>query len=82
MSSAAAAHNQAQINQSLADYGQLQGDKAVKIAAHAHIIEFGLLAMLLAFFQPYVQLSEIWKADGQESCSAAHCCCLSACYWK
>jgi hypothetical protein len=61
MSSAAAARNQAQINQSLAAYGQLQGDKAVKIAAHAHIIEFGLLAMLLAFFQPYVQLSEIWK---------------------
>ncbi|HZE81992.1 MAG TPA: hypothetical protein VE604_13910 [Candidatus Polarisedimenticolia bacterium] len=61
MSSAAAAHNQAQINQSLADYGQLQGDKAVKIAAHAHIIEFGLLAMLLAFFQSYVQLGDIWK---------------------
>ena len=61
MSSAAAAQNQAQINQSLAGYGQLQGDKAVKIAAHAHIIEFGLLAMLLAFFQPYVQLSESWK---------------------
>lgn len=61
MSAAAAARNQAQINQSLADYGQLQGDKAVKIAAHAHIIEFGLLAMLLAFFQPYVQLSETWK---------------------
>ena len=61
MSSAAAAHNQAQINQSLADYGQLQGDKAVKIAAHAHIIEFGLLAMLLAFFQSYVQLRDIWK---------------------
>ena len=61
MSAAAAAQNQPQINQSLADYGQLQGDKAVKIAAHAHIIEFGLLAMLLAFFQPYVQLSEVWK---------------------
>jgi hypothetical protein len=61
MSAAAAAQNQGQINQSLADYGQLQGDKAVKIAAHAHIIEFGLLAMLLAFFQPYVQLSEAWK---------------------
>jgi hypothetical protein len=61
MSAAAAAQNQAQINQSLADYGQLQGDKAVNIAAHAHIIEFGLLAMLLAFFQPYVQLSETWK---------------------
>jgi hypothetical protein len=61
MSAASAAQNQSQINQSLADYGQLQGDKAVKIAAHAHIIEFGLLAMLLAFFQPYVQLSEIWR---------------------
>ncbi|HVG92076.1 MAG TPA: hypothetical protein VNB54_11355, partial [Alphaproteobacteria bacterium] len=61
MSAAAAGQNQAQLNQSLADYGQLQGDKAVKIAAHAHIVEFGLLAMLLAFFQPYVQLSETWK---------------------
>jgi hypothetical protein len=61
MSTAAAAQNQVQIKQLLADYGRLQGDKAVKIAAHAHIIEFGLLAMLLAFFQPYVQLSEIWK---------------------
>src|SRR5690242_11687949 len=61
MSAAAAAQNQAQINESLADYGQLQGDKAVNIAAHAHIIEFGLLAMLLAFLQPYVQLSETWK---------------------
>ena len=61
MSAAASAQNQTQINQSLAAYGQLQGDKAVNIAAHAHIIEFGLLAMLLAFFQPYVQLSETWK---------------------
>jgi hypothetical protein len=25
------------------------------------MIEFGLLAMLLAFFQPYVSLEEIWK---------------------
>jgi len=33
----------------------------VKIAAHAHIIEFGLLGMLLAFFQPYVNLGETWK---------------------
>jgi hypothetical protein len=61
MSSGAAARNSAQINQALTAYGQLQGDKAVKIAAHAHIIEFGLLAMLLAFFQPYVQLREVWK---------------------
>ena len=61
MSSGAAAQNSAQINQALVDYGQLQGDKAVKIAAHAHVIEFGLLAMLVAFFQPYVQLAEAWK---------------------
>ncbi len=61
MSSAAAAQDPARVNQALRDYGQLQGDKAVKIAAHAHIIEFGLLAILLAFFQPYVNLSEIWK---------------------
>jgi hypothetical protein len=61
MSAGAAARNPAQINQALADYGQLQGDRAVKIAAHAHVIEFGLLAMLLGFFQPYVQLREAWK---------------------
>lgn len=42
-------------------YGALQGNKAVKIAAHAHIIEFGFLAILLAFAQPYVFLSERWK---------------------
>jgi hypothetical protein len=43
------------------DYAMLQGEKAVNIAAHAHIIEFGVLALLLAFFQPYVYLSERWK---------------------
>lgn len=61
MSNAAATRSSAQLDQALAGYGQLQGDKAVKIAAHAHVIEFGLLAMLLAFFQPYVQLHERWK---------------------
>jgi hypothetical protein len=45
----------------VADYGSLAAERAVKIAAHSHIIEFGLLAILLSFFQPYVQLSEIWK---------------------
>lgn len=44
----------------LANYGMLQGDKAVKIAAHAHIIEFGMLAMILSIFQPYVRFSEKW----------------------
>ncbi|HEY7403770.1 MAG TPA: hypothetical protein VIB39_09625 [Candidatus Angelobacter sp.] len=61
MSSGAATQNPAKVNQALADYGQLQGDKAVKIAAHAHLIEFGLLAILMAFFQPYVQLTDAWK---------------------
>jgi hypothetical protein len=32
----------------------------VKIAAHSHIIEFGLLAILLSFVQPYIYLSERW----------------------
>lgn len=45
----------------IADYGSLAAEKAVKIAAHSHLIEFGLLAMLLSFVQPYVQLSNIWK---------------------
>ncbi len=42
-------------------YGNLQAAKAVQTAAHSHIIEFGLLAMLLAFVQPYVMLSERWR---------------------
>lgn len=61
MSSAAAAQNATKVNQALFDYGQLQGEKAVNIAAHAHFIEFGILAMILAFFQPYVNLSTTWK---------------------
>jgi heme/copper-type cytochrome/quinol oxidase subunit 4 len=61
ISAGAAAGNAAAVDSGLAAYGQLQGDKAVKIAAHAHIIEFGLLSMLLAFFQPYVNLRETWK---------------------
>jgi hypothetical protein len=61
MSSGVAARDAAKVNQALGDYGQLQGDKAVKIAAHAHMIEFGLLAMIVAFFQPYVQLRDVWQ---------------------
>jgi hypothetical protein len=45
----------------VARYGSLAAEKAVKIAAHSHLIEFGLLAMLLSFVQPYVYLSERWK---------------------
>ncbi len=47
--------------QAVQDYAMLQGQKAVNVAAHAHIIEFGMLAILMAFFQPYVFLSERWK---------------------
>jgi hypothetical protein len=45
----------------VADYGSLAAEKAVKIAAHSHIIEFGLLAILLSLVQPYVQLRANWK---------------------
>jgi len=42
-------------------YGALQADHAVKIAAHSHTIEFGLIALMAGFFQPFVYLSERWK---------------------
>jgi hypothetical protein len=42
-------------------YGGLAAERAVKIAAHSHIIEFGFLAILLSFIQPYVFLSPLWK---------------------
>jgi hypothetical protein len=49
------------VNDALSRYGQLQGAKAVNIAAHAHSIEFGLLTIMMAFFQPYVSLRAAWK---------------------
>ena len=63
MSVAASARNAAAVETALGEYGQLGREKAVNIAAHAHSIEFGLLAMLLAFFQPYVSLSDAWKRN-------------------
>src|ERR1700690_1134407 len=61
MTTNAAAGNTAAALQAVGAYGQLQGAKAVNIAVHAHVIEFGVLAILLAFFQPYVFLRERWK---------------------
>jgi hypothetical protein len=61
MSIAAGAKNVSAVDSALGWYGQLVGEKAVNVAAHAHAIEFGVLAMLLAFFQPYVSLRETWK---------------------
>ena len=49
------------MSRSVNAYGMLQAEKAEQIAAHSHIIEFGLLAMLLSFVQPYVFLGSIWK---------------------
>ena len=43
------------------NFGNLAGERAVNIAAHSHIIEFGLLGMLLSFVQPFVFLSETWR---------------------
>jgi hypothetical protein len=43
------------------NFGNLAGERAVKVAAHSHIIEFGLLAILLSFVQPYVFLSPVWQ---------------------
>ena len=57
----AAQKDAAGAHQAVQDYGMLQAEKAVAIAAHSHIIEFGLLAVLMAFLQPYVMLSERWK---------------------
>ena len=61
MLDAAAANDIAVAGQSVNDYGRLQAEKAVQIAAHSHFIEFGLLAMLLSFIQPYVFLGDGWK---------------------
>ena len=61
MTIAASSKNVAAVDTALGGYGQLAGAKAVSIAAPAHAIEFGLLAMLLAFFQPYVSLRDSWK---------------------
>jgi hypothetical protein len=57
----AAGHGQGGTVVEVASYGSLAAEKAVKIAAHSHVIEFGLLAMLLSFVQPYVYLSDRWK---------------------
>lgn len=63
MLDAAVANQTSAAEQSVGDYGMLQAEKAVQIAAHSHVIEFGLLAMLLSFIQPYVFLSQRWKRN-------------------
>jgi hypothetical protein len=58
MATSAATGQTADANAALDAYAQLQGAKAVNVAAHAHIIEFGTLCVLMALFQPYVFLGE------------------------
>jgi hypothetical protein len=61
MLDAASQGNTSSTAQLVGDYGNLQAEKAVQIAAHSHVIEFGLLAILLSFLQSYVFLAAIWK---------------------
>jgi len=60
--SQASAGSSEAVDQSLAAYGGLQAERAVMIAAHAHVIEFGLLALMMAIVQPYVFLSRAWRS--------------------
>jgi hypothetical protein len=53
--------NMSDANTVVEGYGLIQAEKAVNIAAHSHIIEFGLLAIMLAFIQEHVFLAESWK---------------------
>ncbi len=61
MIAAASASDLSSATAEVNNFGGLAGARAVNIAAHSHIIEFGLLAMLLSFIQPYVFLSDTWK---------------------
>jgi len=61
MMAAASASDLPAATAEVTNFGNLAGAHAVNIAAHSHIIEFGLLAMLLSFIQPYVFLSDLWK---------------------
>jgi len=46
---------------SITAYRSLQSRIAIVTAAHSHVIEMGIMAMLLAFVQNFVFLSDHWK---------------------
>lgn len=46
---------------SIAAYRSLQSRVAIVTAAHSHVIEMGIMAVLLAFVQDFIFLSEGWK---------------------
>jgi hypothetical protein len=49
------------INHGLVAYGGLQEERAIMIATHAHIVEMGFLALMMAIVQPFVFLSPGWR---------------------
>ncbi len=51
----------ASAEQAVRDFNWLQAEKAIYIATHTHLIDFGMLAVLLAFAQPFVFLAAVWK---------------------
>ena len=61
LANSAAANDARGIQDAVNLFGGLAAARAVSVAAHSHIIEFGLLAILLSFVQPYVYLSDKWK---------------------
>lgn len=58
---AASAGSNEAIAQQMQLYGGVMAERGIKIAAHAHINELGLLLMLLAFLQPLVFLAPRWQ---------------------
>ncbi|HYL12230.1 MAG TPA: hypothetical protein VEV41_04310 [Terriglobales bacterium] len=59
--SAAMSRDSMAATKSITAYRLLQSRIAIVTAAHSHIIEMGVMAMLLAFAQNFVFLSDPWK---------------------
>jgi hypothetical protein len=57
----AMANNLPAAEKAVRDYNWLQAEKAIYIATHTHFIEFGILAVLLAFAQRFIFLAPTWK---------------------
>ena len=58
---AAVSQNARTATSSIAAYRSLQSRIAIVTAAHSHVIEMGTMAVLLAFVQNFVLLSDRWK---------------------
>lgn len=57
----AALNNMTEVAVQLGSYGAVMAERGIKIAAHAHVNELGILLLLLAFVQPFIFLSQSWK---------------------